>query len=942
MLRVNQLPVFKYCLIILIFCLLTSAEAAKRESKTLVLDNGLAVLLIHDPDVHRSAASLSVGTGQLYDPKEKMGLAHYLEHMLFLGTKKYPDVENFKKYLNENSGGSNAYTAKAITNYFFEVSHGAFDGALDRFSQFFKAPLFDKKYSKREVNAVSSEHDKNMRSDGWRSNYVQDLTAEEGHPVRNFGTGNKETLAGDNRSALLDFYKKYYIASNMKLAMLSNQSLTEQSALARNYFGGIPDRPFTLPVIDPDYRKPLKDKYRLLKIKAIKDIRSLSVEFPTIFLKDHQESKPATIVSTLLGHEGKGSLLSKLKEEGLVLSLSAGGGYSHPNINAFSVTVSLTQKGLREYQRVLELLFAYIQMIRDEGIQKYTYDEESMMSEIDFKWKDPEEGAGFVSGRSALMHDYKLDDVETLPFLLRKYDPVAAKALLDTLVPENSLVILMANTLETDRIEKFYGTEYSLTQIDGDSFDRLRNPPKVEGIAYPAKNEFIPYGLTLTDEEPHLVWNDEMGKVWFKFDNRFKQPKTFLKLRIETPGVYDTVEHTMLAKLYTAAVNEGLNELVYPIQLAGLSYSLGLEKKGVNLGIGGYSERISDLLRLVSRSLLEVNVEQEKFENLKEAMVRGLQNNKLGKAYARGGYYSRLLWLVEQYNEDEKLEALRPITLDQVKAFAKTLYHRVYITGMAHGNWSDDKVRESIHTLLDGIKSKPLPEEERFTQGVEVLTAGEDIVFSRQAKDNNNALIYGLQIGPHSMDLQAHSSLIASIIESDFYTQMRTNQQLGYIVASFKQRIEDRLFIKFIIQSAEYGPFELKRRVEAWLADTKKLLANLADEEFERHRDALVVSLEKEGDSIGEVLGDFYYAVTEEDEDFRYKIKLIDVVKKLNKDEVLAAARKMFLDPQTARLAVLIRSSENDDPAHEGVFTDVEQFKNRKQSAKAVIEAGGA
>ncbi|SVE63703.1 uncharacterized protein METZ01_LOCUS516557, partial [marine metagenome] len=228
--------------------------------------------------------------------------------------------------------------------------------------------------------------------------------------------------------------------------------------------------------------------------------------------------------------------------------------------------------------------------------------------------------------------------------MLRKYDPIVAKALLDTLVPENSLVILMANTLETDRTEKFYGTEYSLIQVGGDSFDQLRNPPKVEGIVYPAKNEFIPYGLTLTDEEPHLVWHDEIGKVWFKFDNRFKQPKTFLKLRIETPRVYDTVEHVMLAKLYTAAVNEGLNELVYPIQLSGLSYSLGLEKKGVNLSIGGYSERISDLLRLVSRNLLEVNIEKEKFENLKEAMVRGLQNNKLGKAYARGGYYSRLLW----------------------------------------------------------------------------------------------------------------------------------------------------------------------------------------------------------------------------------------------------------------------------------------------------------
>ncbi len=74
----------------------TSADAAQRDSRTLVLDNGMKVLLIHDPDVDRSAAALSVGVGHLYDPWEKQGLAHYLEHMLFLGTKKYPKVSSFK------------------------------------------------------------------------------------------------------------------------------------------------------------------------------------------------------------------------------------------------------------------------------------------------------------------------------------------------------------------------------------------------------------------------------------------------------------------------------------------------------------------------------------------------------------------------------------------------------------------------------------------------------------------------------------------------------------------------------------------------------------------------------------------------------------------------------------------------------------------------------
>ncbi|SVC52042.1 uncharacterized protein METZ01_LOCUS304896, partial [marine metagenome] len=163
------------CLValVLFFLFVITAEAVKgdkRETKTFSLKNGLDILLISDPDVHRSAAALSVGVGHLHDPPEKQGLAHYLEHMLFLGTKKYPEVGSFKKFLDEHSGGSNAYTGGDITNYFFQVSHDGFGIALDRFSDFFKAPLFEKKYSEREVKAVNNEHQKNKLNDGWRGN----------------------------------------------------------------------------------------------------------------------------------------------------------------------------------------------------------------------------------------------------------------------------------------------------------------------------------------------------------------------------------------------------------------------------------------------------------------------------------------------------------------------------------------------------------------------------------------------------------------------------------------------------------------------------------------------------------------------------------------------------------------------------------------------------
>ena len=95
-------------------------------------------------------------------------MAHYLEHMLFLGTEKYPNESEYMDYLSKNSGSFNAYTGLMETNYFFEVANHAFEGALDRFAQFFIAPLFTESCAKREMNAVNSEHLFYFQQDIWR------------------------------------------------------------------------------------------------------------------------------------------------------------------------------------------------------------------------------------------------------------------------------------------------------------------------------------------------------------------------------------------------------------------------------------------------------------------------------------------------------------------------------------------------------------------------------------------------------------------------------------------------------------------------------------------------------------------------------------------------------------------------------------------------------
>ncbi|CAI2718444.1 Pitrilysin [Nitrospina watsonii] len=936
----HRIKILSGILIVLLIVLLNVSAFAgmdNRKTKTLVLGNNLEVLLMSDPDVDRSAAALSVGVGHLYDPQEKMGMAHYLEHMLFLGTEKYPEVGSFKDFLTAHSGSSNAYTGDNITNYFFQSSHDAFPEAMDRFSDFFRAPLFDKTYAEREVQAVNNEFEKNKLQDGWRASHLTNQVSKEGHPIRNFGIGNADTLAGDNRPALLEFHDKYYSARIMRLSVLSKLTLLELERIVQKYFSNISDHSVNLPEVPSDYRQPLSGKYRLLKIKTIKDVRSLSLDFPTIRLADYKESKPASIVATVIGHEGQGSLLSKLKKEGLALGLSAGGGYSHPNLSSFGITINLTPKGMDKYERVLELVFSYIEMLKKTGFEKYTFEETQAMAEIDFEWKSPQEGMGFMAGKAAMMQIYKLDEVEELPYLFKKYDPDAYRAVLNTLTPENMLVVLNGQNVETDQVEKFFGTEYSLTQVGGSAYDKLTHPPEPEGMTYPEKNDFVPYKLEMVEEDPSLIRDDQYAKIWFKFDHKFKQPKVYIRYRIETPHVYDTVDNLALSKLYNLAIHEGLNELTYPISLAGLVYSIDIEKQGMTLSVGGYTERINDLLKLVAKNMKTIKISKQKFGNIKEAVLRDIRNRQLGQAYMRASYFHRQLWQVKQYTEEELLAALEPITLEDVRQYSQRLYERVYATGLVHGNWTVAEVKSSVNILLGELSSLPLAENERYKEEVAVLRPGEKVRFSQQVQDNNNALYYTLQVGERSMERQAKLSLIASIVESDFYTQMRTNQQLGYIVWSFENRMEERLFFKMIIQSSNYSPFELQKRVEAWMDKTDGLLSALSDEEFERHRRSLIVSLEKQGDSIGAVASDLYYYATEEDGNFQFKEQLVEAVRKLSKDDVVAAAKKLFQSPQVARSIILVRSNANDDAVPDDVLTTIDQIKNRRATPVGVI-----
>lgn len=331
------------------------------------LSNQLQVVLVSDPDVDKAAASMDVSVGHACDPPELPGLAHFLEHMLFLGTAKYPDEAEYQAFLAQNGGGSNAYTAMENTNYHFDVLPAHLAGALDRFAQFFLAPLFTEGATGRELNAIDSENAKNLQSDQWRMAQLTRWMASPEHPQHKFGTGNSSTLvdlparpvslrlapaAGGRvaltvaavcapplrvRDALIAFHARHYSANAMRLCVLGRQSLDELEALVLPLFGSIPntDRP------SPSWGgHPYEHSTRRALVSVpVRQLRLLTVLWPMPPIKSLWRSKPYRYISHLLGHESEGSLLSLLKAKGWVDSLCAGESASASDFSLFELQV---------------------------------------------------------------------------------------------------------------------------------------------------------------------------------------------------------------------------------------------------------------------------------------------------------------------------------------------------------------------------------------------------------------------------------------------------------------------------------------------------------------------------------------------------------------------------------------------------------------------------
>ncbi|WP_420235283.1 pyrroloquinoline quinone biosynthesis protein PqqF [Pseudomonas sp. ABY48] len=283
------------------------------------LANGLRVTLRHVPGLKRSAAVLRVAAGSHDAPLAWPGLAHLLEHLFFLGTKRFPAGENLMAYVQRHGGQLNACTSERTTDFFFELPPATFADGLERLGDMLAQPRLDEADQLREREVLHAEFI------AWSQDAAaqRQLALHDGlsatHPLRGFHAGNRDSLVvtqAEFQSALHDFYRRFYQSGQMTLSLAGPQSIDALKALAERFDSHLPAGEALARPAPPRLMASPQTSYQ----QAHESCLDLLFTF-----EDLPAASPQALdfLCTWLNSSKPGGLLATLRQRGLADSLKA-------------------------------------------------------------------------------------------------------------------------------------------------------------------------------------------------------------------------------------------------------------------------------------------------------------------------------------------------------------------------------------------------------------------------------------------------------------------------------------------------------------------------------------------------------------------------------------------------------------------------------------------
>ncbi|MDU3776390.1 MAG: M16 family metallopeptidase [Clostridium perfringens] len=317
------------------------------DENTIILPNGLKVITIKK-DTRLASINIGVNIGSLYEDEKELGMSHFVEHMLFKGTKNRSN-EQLNRELEFLGGDYNAYTDYISTVYSITCLDEEFEKGIELLSDMILNSSFDEKEMKKEKGVVLSE----IKSD---KDDIEDLSISRTHEyafdksaLRNSIAGTEEHVKGFKRKQVYDFYKKYYTPDNCVIVTVSAFSHEQMQKIITDLFGKWEGKSHKkAKIIKEENKNIVKTTYK-------SQIEQGTVTYLYAFKEVCEKDKlPLKILSYKLAESSNSILFRELREErGLAYDV-----YSQmdldENVNTMNIFTSVREESIDEVIEVID------------------------------------------------------------------------------------------------------------------------------------------------------------------------------------------------------------------------------------------------------------------------------------------------------------------------------------------------------------------------------------------------------------------------------------------------------------------------------------------------------------------------------------------------------------------------------------------------------------
>uniref|UniRef100_A0A1A9W0E9 Peptidase M16 middle/third domain-containing protein n=1 Tax=Glossina brevipalpis TaxID=37001 RepID=A0A1A9W0E9_9MUSC len=804
---------------------------------------------LDDSDDEKCAAvALLLEVDSFSEYSKYKGLVHFLESRIFMGANKYP--------IHSET------TACEETLYCFEIAEKHLDARLENFAALLKNPLLLREALVRELNALEMKFQKARHKDDCRRYQLLAGLTNQNFPHNVFSLGNlrslKEELTEDELYKMLyEFRENHYSAHRMYFCLQSGLSIDEMESLIIKHFSDLPSNNF--PGKDfrvYNYRDAMHFNNEAFFMKSIKKGVKLELTWVLPFLPKLYKCKPAQFLGYLLSHEGEGSLCSCLRRNLWATGVKIAS-HVYTTHSLFVLSIYLTNTGLCHLEDVLSCIFAFIKLLAQCGSLKEAYEDLQNIKARSLRFTAEKPAIDNVKNLVFCSKYYPSKDILLAKEFYFEYNEDQTRSII-SLLNEFSFNIMITskqpyNGITYDKKDSCYGTRFTSFKVPEKWRKLWMCSQPTSELFLPKRNRFITNDFHIFSHdddsviirlEPKKIMQTDICELWFRQDDTFDLPCAYMYFYFISPLIRESAKMYAIRMLYTFLIKFRLKEDLYPATIAGLSYKVDYDERGIIFLINGFNEKLHLLVDTMTKNIVSMGeyINEELLEFIK-TMAKDFTFNAIiqSKTLNEDLFFSVVDYL--RFPLIDKYKCIDDVTLTDLLQYSKKYTKELYIKALVQGNLIEESAHNVMNSILTTLNCGNIKESKYLGMRTMQLPRGEHYIRCNaiNSKDMSTVVTNFYQIGLCSVRTKSLLELIIMFIEEPLFDNLRNNNRFSHVASS--AWINNGIACYWIsVESEEIklSAMYVNERIEAIRAKLFHILSEIDQEEFEEVLQSLI------------------------------------------------------------------------------------------------------